>query len=304
MHDDPVDIPEETHMTQLIHLVISDGLYLYLLDDITQIVRRCRQRCYARARKCDLRCRGKLVCQVGIARPLTFCQYLYQMILIMIVEMMHRVGIVPHDPEVLRRGLEPCKAPYSLIRVGIARRIGILGRAPDALDGRIMRYQILDHIHIRAGRRHGYAYIFDAEIFRDGEMPVISGNDAQKLHLVQLAPRRIAHHTVRHASGDRIVHDIQRGVAVDDDILCRNLHHVRHQLLDLLYTGETAVVAAVGAVRTYQIRITVQCIQQCPGQIELLLARLAPAHVQMGISADIFVIYSLYGRIFLLQLLF
>ena len=44
MQDHSIDITEETHMSELVHLIVSDGLDLQLLLDILEIVGRSRQR--------------------------------------------------------------------------------------------------------------------------------------------------------------------------------------------------------------------------------------------------------------------
>ena len=91
---------------------------------------------------------------------------------------MYIIRIVPVNPEILCRGLQPCKTADRFIRIGNALRIRILRHTPDALDRRVLAYQLLYHIHIRPFGGHGYVNHFNTKIFSDGKMPVIAGNRA------------------------------------------------------------------------------------------------------------------------------
>ncbi len=89
------------------------------------------------------------------------------------------------------------------------RKYGNPAPSGGALDGFILRDELLYHVHIRTGGIHRNRDHINPEIFGDAEMTVIPRNRAEKFHLIEAAPRRVAHDTVRISSGDRVVHDIE-----------------------------------------------------------------------------------------------
>ncbi len=194
---------------------------------------------------------------------------------------MHAVSVVPENAEVRRGGLQAREAAHGFVAVGNALGVGILGHAPDALDGFILPHQLFHDIHIGAGGGHGHGHHFDAEIFGNGKMPVIARHGTQEFHFRQTAPGGVAHHAVSPHPADGIEHHVQGGIAVDDDVLGVVFHHVAQQLPRFLNAGELAVVPAVGAVLTGEIAGGIQHVHHAHGKIQLFLARLAPAHVQM-----------------------
>ena len=174
----------------------------------------------------------------------------------MVVEMVDGIGIVPVDPEILGRRFQSGKPAHRIVGVGDPLRIGVLGHTPDPLDSLVSRHQLFHHIHIRPHVCHGYVDHVDTEIFRDGKMPVISRHRAEEFHFIQPAPRRAAHDPVSHGPGNRIIHDVQTGVSVDDDLIRMDLHHVCQQLLGLADAIQNTVVAAVCSVVTGQVVVT------------------------------------------------
>ena len=245
----------------------------------------------------------KLVHQVRVARPLALGQDLDQVVLLLVVQVVHAVGVVPEDAEIRRRGLQPGEAAHRLVAVGIALGVGILGHAPDALDGLVLGHQLLHQVHLGAGGRHGHGDHLDAEILGDGEVAVVAGHGAQELHLVQLAPGRGAHDAVGVGAGHRVVHHVQAGIAVDDDVLGVVLHHVAQQLPGLLDAGQRAVVAAIGAVVAGQVAVGIQHVHHAHGQVQLLLAGHAAAHVQVNAHALVFLVFLFQQGDLVLQLL-
>ena len=162
--------------------------------------------------------------------------------------MMYIIGIVPIDTEILCCRLQSCKSAHCLIGIGNSLRIGVLGHTPDSLDRRILTHQLLHHIHIRSFRCHGYVDHFDSEIFRDRKMPVITGYRTEKLHNGKLAPGRTAADAVRHGTRYRIIHDVQTGISVNDNLVGRNLDQIRQKLLGFLNTVDHAIVSAVDSL--------------------------------------------------------
>ena len=134
-------------------------------------------------------------------------------------------------------------------------------------------------------------------------MAVVAGHGAQELHLVQLAPGSGAHDAVGIGAGNGIVHHVQAGIAVDDDVLGVVLHHVAQQLPGLFDAGQRAVVAAIGAVITGQVAVGIQHVHHPHGQVQLLLAGHAPAHVQVNAHGLEFLVFLLQEGNFIFQLL-
>ena len=297
-----VNVPEETHMAQLVYLVVANGLHLHLGPDVHQVVLRRRQSGNAGAGEADLGGGGKLVGKVRVACPFALCQNLNQVVLIVVIQVMDGVGIVPVDAEVHGGGLQSGKPADGIIGIGNALGVGIFGHTPDALDGRIGGYQLLHHIHIGTGGQHGNIDHFDAEILGNGKVAVVTGNRAEEFYLFQLAPGRAAHDPADHGAGHGIEHHVQTGIAVDDHLVGANLHHVGHQFLGFLNAVQHAVVPAVGAVFTGQVTFAVQHIHHAHGEVQLILTGLAAGHIQRQLSFLILRVFCLQGFFLLLQL--
>ena len=86
------------------------------------------------------------------------------------------------------------------------------------LDGIILRYQFLYHIHIGTIYGHRNRNHLDTHGLGDGKMAVITGAGAQPLYFVQLAPGSAAQGTKQHEAGHGVIHHIQTGVTTDDDV--------------------------------------------------------------------------------------
>ena len=70
------NILEETHVSQLVDLIMTDSLDSHVLSEVSQVSRRGRNRCDSGAREADLRSGNKLVCQIRIASFFTLLQNL------------------------------------------------------------------------------------------------------------------------------------------------------------------------------------------------------------------------------------
>ena len=79
-------------------------------------------------------------------------------------------------------------------------------------------------------------------------MPVISGNRAQKFYFIQLTPGSVAHDSVGHGAGNGIIHDIQAGVTVDNDMIRSHLHHIPQQFFCFTDTIQHTIITAIGSV--------------------------------------------------------
>ena len=260
---------------------MADGLDGHLLLDIFQVIVGSGDRRHAGAGEADLGGGAELVHQIRISGLLAFMQDLQNGILVVVIQMMHIIGIVPVDTEILSGGLQSGKPAHRLVRIGDSLRVGILGHAPDALDRRVRADQLFHHVHIRSFRRHGNVDHLDPEILRDREMPVITGNRAEEFHNRELAPGGASAHAVGHGTGYRIVHHIQAGIAVNDDLVGGNLDQVGQKLLRLLDAVDHAVVSAVDPLSALQIGGAVQHIHHSHGNVKLLRGRLSSGHIQL-----------------------
>ena len=130
------------------------------------------------------------------------------------VEIMHGVGVVPEDTEILSRGIQGGEPAHHFVGEGDAAGIGVLGDHPDALDRRIGCDQLFNRVHVRAVRQHGHRHVFYVEIIGNGKMPVIARAGAEELDLIQLMP---GGHAIQHAADPGVaygeMHHVQRGGA-------------------------------------------------------------------------------------------
>ena len=114
-------------------------------------------------------------------------------------------------------------------------------------------------------------------------MAVISGNRAEEFHLIQFAPWRTSHDSVGHGPGYGIVHDVQAGIAVNDNGGRIHLHHIRQQYLGLVNSCKHTVIAAVRTVLTGQVAGAAQYVHHTHGKVQLLHTRLSPGHIQLQV---------------------
>ena len=79
--------------------------------------------------------------------------------------------------------------------------------------------------------------------------------------------------------GNGIVHKLQAGVSADKAFACLAAQKIGKQLLRSTQAGELPVIAHVGLIQQAVCRV-VQHGQHVGNQVELLLARFAPGHIQ------------------------
>ena len=265
-------------MPQLVHLIVADRGEAQSLFQVCQIVLACRDDCNARAGVCDLGGGSEHIADVLIACLLGFFQQvcLYRRI---VDQMVYAVCVVPEDTEVLCLRLQGCKTLYHCIAVYHAARIGVHGYAPDRLNGIVFCHQLFNDVHIRTVFLHGNVHQFHAQKFADSEVAVIARHRTEHLYLVILAPRLAAHYAVGHGEGHCPVHDVQAGVAADDDIFRLYTQHGSEECLCFRQTVQTAVVAAVQTVFCL-IVVLGQAVGNAVGQIQLFRRGLAAGHIQ------------------------
>ena len=193
---------------------------------------------------------------------------------------MDRISIIPEDPEILCCRLQGRKTLYCLIRIGIALRIGIFRHTPDSLNSRITIYIFFYQIHVRAILCHGNIDHFNSKLLCNGKMSVISWYRAQKLNLIQLAPRGTAHYAKKHGSCNCIIHNIQTCIAAYDHLICRNAKHIANQLFCLRNAVQQSIVSAVNAAFCFQVCIRMNHIKKVPFHIKLCRRRLSTRHIK------------------------
>ena len=91
-------------------------------------------------------------------------------------------------------------------------------------------------------------------------MSVISRYRAEELDLIQLAPRSRTIDTVCHRTGNCIIHDIQTGVTIYDDVLLLDFHHVCHKLATLSDTIQISIVSCIISKQGTHIRFAINLI--------------------------------------------
>ena len=264
-------------MAQLVHLIIADDHDREALADVLHHSFAAGQRRNACAREGDLAGRGEHEDAVLSAVLLALVQQ-DRSLDDLVRQVVDDVSLIPENFEVGSSGLHLGEAVDGLVTVGVAVGVGILRHAPDTLDGIILSYQLLNNVHIRAGRSHGNADELEAKLLGDGEVAVIAGYRAEELALLYLRPgtgrlgeaEAIAHR-------DEVVHDLQAGVAAHKDFLRLDTHHVAEQLTGLVQTLKVAVVAGIGA----GVGGVIGHLQQTHCQVHLVRAGLAAGHIQL-----------------------
>ena len=97
---------------------------------------------------------------------------------------MHAVSVVPEDAEIGRGRGHLDQAAHSVLAKGDARGVGILGHAPDTLDGIVGGNQALDLVHVGAVVGHRDGDVLDAQVGGDAKVAIVAGNRAQELDLL------------------------------------------------------------------------------------------------------------------------
>ena len=193
---------------------------------------------------------------------------------------MHGIGVIPENTEIFSGAFHGSKSTHYLIGIGNAARIGVLGNAPNALECRIAGNQFLDGVHIGTFVGHGNGNHLNAKRLGNAEVAIVARNRANKLHLIQLAPRSGAKRAEHPATHDGVIHDVQAGIAENNGVICFVIEHGSHELLGLRQTINYAIVANVGTVFSLAIIGRRQDVQHRHAQIELIGARLTACHIQ------------------------
>ena len=172
---------------------------------------------HAGAREGDLRRRAELVDEVVSARLGEGVEDVEERG-VLLGESVDRVGVVPEDAEVGRRGMEIRERADDVVRVGDAGGVRVLGHAPDALDGGVGLDETHHHVHVGAVIEHGHRHVLEAVVRAHLEVPVVSGAGAEELDPPLLAPGLVAADAVRVGVAHEVVHEVEARGAVHDHV--------------------------------------------------------------------------------------
>ena len=267
------------HMTQLVDLIVGNGLNTDVLQMILDILLGGCQHGNTGTGEGDLGGGSKLIDHVGSAGFGTQGDNIPER-LKLAVKLVDAVSVVPHDGKIGSRRLQIGKTIHGFVGVGVALGIGIFGHAPNTLDQRIL-HQLLHHIHIGAKGGHGHGDQLIAKILGDAEMAVVSGAGAQELDTLLLAPGTLAVlEAIGMSPGDQIVHEAQAGVATNEGLLNLTAKHIGPVFPAQLQTCQITVVSGIIAVN-HAFGGVSEDRQHVADQIQLQLAGLAAGHIQL-----------------------
>ena len=221
-------------MTELVNLVVANGLHRHDRLDLLEVVLRCRKNGNARAGIRDLRGRCKIENHVLAAGLAALLENIQQLVAALLIELVHNVSVVPENAEIGGCGGQGRQTTNSVIRIGHAVGIGILGVAPDALDGGIVVDKFLNGIHVGTRGGHGNRDHFNTKRLADRKVAIVTGCRANKLQFLLTAPGSLAApNAVKHCAGNRIVHEVERRIAPDEKIALGQIKQLGKETLDL-----------------------------------------------------------------------
>ena len=180
---DRLDGGKEAHVTQLVELIGADKTGLQALGELRDNRGARADKADTGAREGDLGRRGKGHHAILGARRASEVEDIGELVGL-VVQVVHAVGIVPEDAEIGRGRGHLDQATHGVLAKGDARGVGILGHAPDALDGVVGGNQALDLVHVGAVVGHRDGDILDTQVGGDAKVAVVAGNRAQELDLL------------------------------------------------------------------------------------------------------------------------
>ena len=276
---DTSHILEIDHVAQLVDLVGADGLDSHDLLGPLNVQGRSGHGAHAGAGIGDLGGGAELQNAVLGAVFLGQLKDVQQLVLV-VGQMMDDVGVVPENTEIGGSGLHAGKAADHFVRIGLAFGIGVLGHAPDTLNGGILGGQFFHHIHVGAVGQHGNGDHLHAQLLADGEVTVIAGCGAQPLDLLLLAPGGAVGSAKDPQAHHGVVHHGQAGIAAGHHPLHGHFQQIGKQLAAGQDALQAAVVAGIG-LAVHQVGVLGQDGQHIFAQIQLSLAGLAAGHIQL-----------------------
>ena len=243
---DAVGVFQEVYMHDLIYFVGVDALEEHLAHDILDVFLGRRNSGNAAARKRDLGSGREGIDPVHRARLARDVEDVLQFV-VLVVEAVHHVCVVPEDAEIVCRSLHGGESFDHAVRESDARGIGILGHAPDALDGIVLSDKGLDDVHIGTVLFHADGDHLDAELLTDGEVAVVAGRGTDELDFFQAVPGRGAEHAELLCEMHKRVHEIEAATVADEYFLRFHTEKLGKERLARFRTAEIAVIAGVGS---------------------------------------------------------
>ena len=131
-----IQIGQETRVHELVELVRADEAHLEGVGNFHHVCRAGPEERDARTREGDLGGRRHAQDAVLVTRLARDVEDVRELVAI-VGEIVHGIGVVPHDAEVRGR-LARGQATHCLLRVGDAGGVGVLGHAEHALDGIVL----------------------------------------------------------------------------------------------------------------------------------------------------------------------
>ena len=271
-------------MAQLVELVGADQAGLQTLGELGDDRRARADKADAGAREGDLGRRGEShhavlgACRAGEVEDVGELVGL-------VVQVVHAVGVVPEDAEIGRGRGHLDQAAYGVLAKGDARGVGVLGHAPDTLDGIVGGNEALDLVHVGAVLGHGDGNVLDAQVGGDAKVAVVAGNRAQELDLLAVVgglvgvPGLAAARTAAPEHAGDVVLDQKTRRAQHERLLGGAAQELPCQLTGRGNALEAAVVGAVD-VAVVQIGISVEDIEHGARDVHLGGRRLAAGHVE------------------------
>ena len=180
---DRLDGGKETHVTQLVELVGADKTCLQALGELGNNRGARTDKANAGAREGDLGRRGKGHHAILGARRASEVKDVCELVGL-VVQVVHAVGVVPEDAEIERGRGHLDQTAHSVLAKGDARGVGILGHAPDTLNGVVSGNEALDLVHVGAVVGHRNGDVLDAQVGGDAKVTVVAGNRAQEFDLL------------------------------------------------------------------------------------------------------------------------
>ena len=283
-----VQVGQEAHVTQLVELVGADKTGLQMVRDLLDDHGRGGNKTHASTGEGDLGGGGEgdhAILVASLARGVEDVKELVALV----IQVMHAVGVVPEDAEIGGGRLHRGEATDRLVGVGVARGVGVLGDAPDALDTLIGRDEALDLVHVRTVLDHTHGNVLDAQILGDAEVAIVAGRGTEELDTRavvrggELGPRSMAARALEPAHGHGIMLDQQTGATEHE-----RLGRIDAQKLPGERAGggdalEATVVAAVHAA-VGKVGVSAEQVEHGARDGHLLGRRLAASHIELELA--------------------
>ena len=281
---DRLDGGKETHVTQLVELIGANKTGLQALGELGDDRGARTDKADAGTREGDLGRRGKGHHAVLGARRAGKIEDVGELVGL-VVQVVHAVGVVPEDAEIGRGRGHLDQATHGVLAKCDARGVGILGHAPDALDGVVGGNQALNLGHVGAVVGHRDGDVLDAQVGGDAKVAIVAGNGAQELDLLAVVRGLVGVPGLAAARATAPEH-------TGDVVLDQKARRTQHKRLlggaaqklprQLACRGNALKAAVVGTidVAVVQIGVGIEDIEHGARDVHLGGRRLAAGHVK------------------------